>query len=258
MSRRPEDYSDRFYRRSISPPSGLRAFEVRYQQTDLWILSDRELEEEAQRLMLEARYQIESYARADPLFLSSHEPLASDPLAPKVVQWMLDAGQEVGVGPMAGVAGAVARYVGEGLSALSREVVVENGGDLYLRVSRGITVGIFAGESPLSGRIGVRIHPDRMPLGMGTSSAAVGHSWSYGAADAACVLSPDPVLADAAATALCNRVGTAGGPQQAVRWAMGIPKVVGCLVIQGRILAVQGEMELVPIELPSPGPLEGD
>lgn len=246
--RRPEDHMERIYRRAVTRQRDWAAFAVRYKQTDLWIQADRDLRQEAEQALLEARMQVEGYARSHPSFLTAHTPLPVDPLAPPLVLWMLRAGQEAGVGPMAAVAGAIAQHVGERLLAHGKEVVIENGGDLYLRARRPLIVGVFAGGSPLSQRVGLKVGPGEMPAGIGTSSATVGHSWSYGSADAACVLAGDAALADAAATAVCNRVQGAKDLKAALEWGLKLSGVRGVLVIRGKLFAVQGVIELVPLE----------
>ncbi|MCA1989441.1 MAG: hypothetical protein LDL07_09915, partial [Desulfarculus sp.] len=84
-----------------------------------------------------------------------------------------------------------------------------------------------------------------MPLAVCTSSGTVGHSLSLGRADAATILAKDAALADAAATALGNRVRTAADLATALDWAQGVPGVLGALVIKGSQLAAWGEVELV-------------
>jgi len=243
-----EVYQDRIYRRAVGLQEGLVSFEVRYQQSDLWILASRKVQDHAERLLLEARMQVEGYAGCHAGFLASHSPLPMDPMAPSVVKDMLAAGQAAGVGPMAAVAGAIAQYVGEGLLEHCQDVVVENGGDLYLCASRALTAGIFAGGSPLSQKLGVRVAAGSMPVGIATSSASVGHSWSYGAADAACVVADRAALADAAATALCNRVRSTTDMEPALADVLGLAGVRGAVVILGKGMAVQGDLELVVLE----------
>lgn len=238
---------ERTYRAAVVPPQGWISFTVRYHQSDLMVQAPADVRLEAERLLLEARIQVERYGEMRPQFLSSHTPLAVDPLAPPVVKGMLEAAMAAGVGPMAAVAGAVAHYVGANLAMVCHEVVVENGGDLYVQAKRPLVVGVFAGRSLLSDRIAIGVGADQMPLGIATSSASVGHSWSYGAADAACVMAGDAALADAVATALCNRVRRQRDMEPAVSWALGIPGVKGGLVILGETMAVKGEVELVPL-----------
>jgi ApbE superfamily uncharacterized protein (UPF0280 family) len=108
-------------------------------------------------------------------------------------------------------------------------------------------VALFAGKSPLSHRVGLRIDPSWSPLGVCTSSGTVGHSLSFGRADAACVVAPDAALADAAATALGNRVRDAGDIPAALEWAAGLPEILGSVVIVGDKLGARGQVELVPL-----------
>jgi len=80
-------------------------------------------------------------------------PLEPEPSAPEVVRLMCWAGKNAGVGPFAAVAGAVAELVGLGLLGHTEEVVVENGGDIFMQVKRKRVVAVYAGDSPFSGTI---------------------------------------------------------------------------------------------------------
>jgi ApbE superfamily uncharacterized protein (UPF0280 family) len=124
---------------------------------------------------------------------------------------------------------------------------VENGGDIFLKVTRPAVIALYAGDSPLSNKIGLKIDPLQGPLGVCTSSGTVGHSLSFGRADAACVLAASTALADACATALGNRVPDAGAINEALAWAAEVPDILGALVIVGDKLGAWGQMELTPI-----------
>jgi hypothetical protein len=127
-------------------------------------------------------------------------------------------------------------------------VVVENGGDLFLAAGRRLTVALDLGASPLSGRLGLAVEAGEMPLCVCTSSATVGHSLSLGKADGATVAAADGALADAAATALGNRVRGRHDLEPALRWAGGVPGVVGALVVLGERMAAWGRLTLVDLE----------
>jgi ApbE superfamily uncharacterized protein (UPF0280 family) len=240
-------YQERTYRKT-RPQTGWHDFTVRYKQTDLWIQADQDIRSHSERVLLEARLQVESYMGRHQDFITTHGPLPLDHAAPPVAKNMLESAQAVGVGPMAAVAGSIAQYVGERLLEHCTEVVVENGGDLYLNAKRPLIIGVFAGASPLSSRLGLMVTPEEMPVGISTSSASVGHSWSYGNADAACVVADHGALADAAATALCNRAGKASDIEQALAWILEVSGVRGGLVIQGRTVAAQGRVQLTTLE----------
>jgi hypothetical protein len=239
-------YENRTYRNfSIT---GTTPFQVTVDQSDLFIRADKQLKEPALVALKQARRQLERYIYDNPLFERSLLPMRSEFTAPKIVRLMLDAGIAAGVGPMAAVAGALAQIVGQAVLEHSDRVFVENGGDLYLALKEKLQIGIVAGKSPLSGRIGLVIRPEDTPCGLCTSSGTIGHSFSEGKADTVTVLAPDAALADAVATATCNKVQSAKDVQAAVEFAAQIEGVQGACVIYKDKLAVQGNLELIPME----------
>ena len=241
-----EEYKERFYRRRVRP-GGLVTFTVGVKETDLMVSAEKNLQKEARDLVLDARHQIESYIRLCPDFLTALGPYPQDPYAPPLVREMIACTRQVGVGPMASVAGAVAQHVGEGLLRSTSQVIVENGGDIFLKVGRRATVSIFAGPSPLSGKVGLVISPEAMPLGVCASSATVGHSFSAGAADAGCVVASCAALADGAATALCNTIQGPKDLKGIGAWAEKTGGILGAVVILGERLATWGDIELAAL-----------
>ncbi|MBP8984455.1 MAG: UPF0280 family protein [Syntrophobacterales bacterium] len=240
----PSSYKERTYRNRLSSPGKGVSFNVAVKETDLWVCAERDLSRETRESVLRCRHSIEEYIRVYPEFLSSFSPLRLDPLAPPVVQDMLEAAAAAKVGPMASVAGAIAQHVSEGLLRYTKEVIVENGGDIYMMCRREVRVGVFAGESPLSFKVALKVGPADMPVGICTSSATVGPSVSLGRADAVCVLSASAALADAAATAIGNMVKRDTDIQGALERGMEIPGVRGALVIVGKKIGLIGAIEL--------------
>ena len=147
---------------------------------------------------------------------------------------------------MAAVAGAIAEGVGRLLlSGGVDELIVENGGDIFLSRNSCSSVAVFAGESPLSSRIGILVEADRMPCGVCCSSGSVGHSLSFGNADAVVVVASSTALADAAATRIGNEVtDQRGSIDQALRVARNIRGISGVLIVQGERLGAWGAIEL--------------
>jgi len=234
---------DRTYRRFISDRNYTR-FNVKVSETDLFVLADSDLSDLACRSVLKYRVQIEEYIRIHPDFRTSLVPLPGDSLAPAIVRDMLKASVTAGVGPMASVAGAISEHVGRDLSVESINVMVENGGDIYLNVKNNVLIGIFAGDSPLSGKIALSIDAKESPVGICTSSGTVGHSLSFGIADAVCIKSKSAALADAAATSAGNLIKKKTDVKKGLARAMSIPGVLGVLIVSGDTLAVQGSMDL--------------
>lgn len=195
------------------------------------------------------RRPLEEYIQRDPGFVKALTPYELLPDAPLLAQTMAEAGRLAGVGPMAAVAGAVAEWVGKLIAQRSRDVIVENGGDIFMRTSRIRKVGIYAGDSPLSNRVALEIRPDQTPLGICTSSGKVGPSLSFGKANAVVILSPSVALADAAATACGNLVQTADDLERSLDLAATITGVTGAVVIKDDRLAVWGNVKLLPMKV---------
>ena len=173
-------------------------------ETDLFVYASKPLEGVIKESVLRHRGYIEAYIQNHPEFADTLEPWRISGPAPDIIRDMAESGKKAGVGPMAAVAGAIAERVGFDLLLHADKVVVENGGDIFLKTETPVTIGIFAGKSPLSLRIGLRVHPDKKPVAVCTSSGTVGHSLSLGGADAVCVISDSCPLADAVATSVGN------------------------------------------------------
>lgn len=225
--------------RSRCNPAGLVTFPVRFGESDILISAGRDLSELALARLRVYRYQLEAYIARDERFLASLVPVEVLLDAPPIVKEMARASADAGVGPMAAVAGAVAEHLAQDLLSVSTEVIVENGGDIYLKRKPPCTIGIFAGPSPLSMRVGLAVEP-QYGLGIATSSGTVGHSLSFGRADACVVLSRNAALADAAATALANKVQSSLDAQPVAESARRLPGIMGVVIIIGNTLAAWG------------------
>ncbi len=240
-------YQPRTYRHWVKGDD-LVDFRVAVRETDLYLRAASDLHRKAHRLVLKYREGIEKYIGRHSDFLTSLEPVEVEAQAPKIVRAMADAARLCGVGPMAAVAGAIAEYVGEELLGFSPEIIVENGGDIYLKSRRRRTIGIFAGGSPLTGKLGLQIEPGDTPLGICTSSGTVGHSLSFGKVDAVIVLAGSATMADAAATAIGNRVSDVDDIEKAIEFAQGIGRLTGVVIIKDDRLGVWGDIKLVATE----------
>ena len=236
-------YEERTYRNLIKTDD-LVKFEAIVKETDLLVRAKSDLFQETRESVLKYRRQIEAYIETNPEFQRSLLPLKEDPYAPEIVREMIRTSQLAQVGPMAAVAGAMAESVSKDLLKLSEEVIVENGGDIYLVTSRERTIGIFAGDSLLSLKIGIVIGPEDSPLGICTSSGTVGHSLSFGKADAVCILSKSAALADAVATAVGNIVKEKKNIELGLERGKEIEGVLGMLIIAGEKMGAWGNVKL--------------
>lgn len=237
----------RFYR-DFSPNNRWQAFRVCLESTDLYIRSKENQSFQVQQLIRVLRGKILDHIQRQPEFLTSLEPVKQLPGVAPIIARMQQAARTAGVGPMAAVAGAISQAVALELAANSSEVIVENGGDNYLVLKEPAVSSIFAGKSSFSGKIGLKIQPWHTPLAICTSSGTVGHSQSLGQVDAATVLSQDACLADAAATATANLVQCQADLEPALDFALGLPGVLGALIIFRDTLAARGDLELIHLE----------
>lgn len=226
----------------------LLQFRVVVKETDLLVLSEMDISERVRDEVMTQRDRLERYIAGNPLFRDSLLPVAVTDFAPGIVKSMARAGQASGVGPMAAVAGAICEAVADEVGESVRELLLENGGDLYIASARERIVGIFAGNSQRGSAIGLRVAPGRTPIGVCTSSGRIGHSLSFGDSAAATVLARSCSLADAAATAVGNRVSGRDGVREGLAAARDIPGVLGVVVLRDGQLGVWGDVEIVALE----------
>lgn len=239
------EFEPRTYRRTVRP-DGLASFEVVDAETDLQIVAERDLGEQAAAAVRRVRAPLERYVSEHPHFLATFAPVDTEEDAPEIVRAMAAAARAAGVGPMAAVAGAVAERVARELASSSRTVIVENGGDVFLIGSEERIVALWAGDGGPAG-LGVRVPASVMPVAACTSSGRFGHSTSLGRADAVMVLAADGALSDAVATATANRIHTADDIASAIDFARAIPGVLGVLATIDHAMGAWGGIELVPV-----------
>ncbi|MBU1998898.1 MAG: UPF0280 family protein [Candidatus Omnitrophota bacterium] len=238
-------YQKRFYRDWVKSKDLVKT-RICVRQTDLEILTDRPIDKKnlSRRLML-YRSDIENYITRDEKFLTSLRPLSVEANAPLIVKEMARQAKIAGVGPMAAVAGAIAGFLGRDIFRMGcKDVIIENGGDIYLRATKPRYVNIYAGNSKLSGKIALKIEPQETPLGVCTSSGSVGHSFSLGNADSVVILARNVALADAVATASANMVKSKEDFKKAVIFASSIRNVRGVLIILGSSIIFWGRIRL--------------
>lgn len=186
---------------------------------------------------------LEEYLARHPEFGTSLEPIELRTDAPPVAQRMARAAGLVGVGPMAAVAGAMAQCAAEaGLLAGAREVIVENGGDIYLQAADAVTIGLHTGTSKLGDRLAFSLEAHETPISICSSSGKMGHSRSLGQCDLATVVARDAALADAAATAAANRVRAAADVNAALDHIARIEGVDGVLIVKGDRVGLAGHL----------------
>ncbi|MCE1249063.1 MAG: UPF0280 family protein [Firmicutes bacterium] len=236
---------DRFYRRRMNPP-GMKNFEVVIEESDLYILADTDIRERAFCALEKVRFDLKNYIKNDPLFQTTLKAHNVPDNAPAIVREMAEVTSVFDVGPMASVAGAVAKYVGMSLDPYCSRLIIENGGDIYIKSSEPVVSGIWAGEhSPFSDKLKFRVDPGGKPLGICTSSRTVGPSLSLGNADAVVTIAECPIVADAAATFAGNMVKCADDIETAINKEIEYNMLKGIIIIIGDRIGAEGDFEFI-------------
>jgi len=246
-----QEYVKRAYR-ALHNAADMHYFGIKIEQSDLAIGVDLSSYSDSliplcRQELQQRRQQLENYIKIHEEFLTSLVPINLLPGAPDIAAKMAWAAVRAGVGPMAAVAGAIAQAVGEVLTPRCQEYIVENGGDIYIKTLRPRRVAVFAGNSPFSYRIAIRINPEESPLSICTSSGTVGPSLSLGYADAVVVKASEGALADAVATAAANRIQHESDLIKAIDYVKTISGVTGLLCIKNDKMATWGAIEIEPI-----------
>lgn len=234
---------ERFYR-ELSKSSGLKKFEVMVEETDLLVFAERNLKREIEEEVLRQRQIIKDYISHHPEFYTSFTPVPCES-EEEIIKLMCESAFMTDTGPMASVAGAIAEVVGKKMLSLTSQILIENGGDIFVKMNRRFTVGIYAGSSPLSFNIGIVFPGSENTFGIATSSGTVGHSFSYGKADAVTVVTKSAALADGAATYLGNLITGESIEKDRIETELKkFPFIEGLLIIKGKEIFVWGDIEL--------------
>jgi uncharacterized protein len=239
-------YEERTYRQTARPDD-LCCYEVSHKETDLFCCTSVDLQTTIKDRVLFYRNQLEAYIKKRKEFQTSLSPIEHDLIAPAIIKEMIAASTNIGVGPMACVAGAVAEFVGRDITPLSDEYIIENGGDISLLTSKVRKVVIYAKDSPYSRRIGIVVKPTPNSYGICTSSATVGPSLSFGKADAVTIIADSALFADGLATRLGNSVHKADDINRAIEDGQQFPQVKGILIIMGKNLGAWGDIDLIEV-----------
>jgi uncharacterized protein len=219
-----------------------KAAKYQVKETIVTVIADEAYHQACLAAIGRARADLELFIARDPFFQRTLEPYACPANAPAIVRRMCDATARVDVGPMAAVAGAIAESAVDAMArAGATYALVDNGGDIALLNDEIVTIGIYAGESPVRG-LALEVPPRDRVLGVCTSSGTVGPSISFGNADAALIISDDVALADAAATALGNRITDEKSLASAFDFLKEVPGVTGAIGIIGDKMATYGKL----------------
>jgi len=235
-------YCNRNYRQKIKCHD-LISFQVKEKESDLLIQASALLYDKALSLLKYYRKILQDYIYLHPLFQTTLRPYSCDSSSNSMISDMIMASQQCHVGPMASVAGCISQYIGQNLLKYSDDLIIENGGDLFIKSSRIRRVMIYAGSSPLSNQFYLEVDSREKSIGVCTSSGTVGPSYSMGKADAVSVLSYSAIVADAAATAVGNIIQSKNDIPKGIDFARSMPDVLGVIIIKDDKIGMWGEIK---------------
>ncbi len=233
----------RFYRENMNSDD-LTYYRVVVKETDLYIATISERSEECRKIVLDLRRELEEYILRHKGFQSALAPISLYKDAPEIAVRMAEAARYAKVGPMAAVAGAFSQMLSEKLGE-PEELIIENGGDLYIRSTKDRIISIYPGENKFKGKLRLAFSAEDFPLSVCTSSSKLGHSLSFGKADSVTIISQNAFLADAMATSVCNMIKSPDDIPKALEFAQSVEGVLGAVAIIDDKLGAFGLVKFV-------------
>lgn len=234
---------------ALTVRNGLFYMRTSYREADLLLACEKaSLISTGLREFIESREKTQSYVEKHPEFLYSLEPVKPDSEAPEAAAAAIDASIRAGVGPMAALPGALAdRAMQAMLKHGAETVIVENGGEVSMRIDREAVIGVYTGREL---NLGLIVEGSTGTIGVSTSSSSVSHALSLGEADAAVVVAESASLADAVSTRVGNIVkhGCRESLEEAVELALSIRGVTGCVVYSGGLLGFGGSVKPIVLK----------
>ena len=230
---------DKFYRKIVNYrlPYWI---EIRYKFTDLFILSDKKLDENRILERIKKIYEeIQKYSMKRPLFISSLTPIY-DESPPLILEELFLYSKKTNLGPLAGIAGFFSKNIAEFIKEEFEptNLIIENGGDIFLKRDEESKILIYAGNSTLSMRIGFRL--EKGEYGIATSSKSVGHSLSFGNTDSLTVISSDPIISDFYSTYFGNRIRNEKDIEKTLEIVKDLKEIKGLIVILNNKIGIYG------------------
>lgn len=246
-------YEPRIYRNEMGKER-FKTFTVEFLVTDLWIAVDKGsysslIPEFVAEKVIELRKDLDNFIKEHSIFKSSLKSIdfPKDVHIPEVACEMIKASSKTGIGPMSAVAGAFSFFVGQAIenNFNVKELIIENGGDLYLNIIEDTVIKIYAGNSIFSNKIGIKIRSSHSPLGVCTSAGAVGHSLNFGRSDAVMIACKNPLLADSYATAISNKLNDISDMDEVLQQIKLEKEIISSLIIIDNKLGITGDFELI-------------
>jgi len=243
-------YQPRLYRQAMGNKRWV-SFRSAFRETDLWVAVDTshyctKLEKFTMDRILYYRDILEKHIAVYPEFRDSLVPVIAPGGVHAIIAEMSEAALAAGTGPMSAVAGAMAEYICNDLLTEYRasEVIIENGGDIFMKLASPVTISVYAGNSPLSEKIALSVKPEETPLSVCCSSGTIGHSLSFGIADACMIACRSGAQADAWATSFCNKIRNKDRVREITEEALQKFEIISVVIITDDQVGIGGSIEV--------------
>jgi len=220
-------------------------WKIKYKYSDLLISSDKNIIKLVKEPLKEIYRYLYRCFKEDAAFLKSLSPVSARPGYPEIIKKMCLLSAEFNVGPMAAVAGTVNEFLSEKLNKYCGNLIIENGGDLYLKSKNDRILGIYVKNNYFRDGLSIRIKAENMPCGVCASSGTFGHSLSLGKCDLAVVVSKSAIIADAAATAVANSISSKDDILASIELFRNYRDIDGLLLIKDDKIGLWGSIELI-------------
>jgi len=217
---------------------------VIYKYSDLLISCNGDVRRKVKNLVLEVYDLVESFIEREPSFKKSLSPVKVRDDYPSIIKKMCRKTAVFNVGPMAAVAGAVCDYIASGLTGECSRLIIENGGDVYIRSNRDVSAGVYLKDKNFKDKIYLKIKSEDTPCGLCSSSGIFGHSLSMGSADLVVALSRSIISADGAATSIANMVKENTDINGIIEHYSEIKEISGILIVKDENIGIWGNIEL--------------
>ncbi|MFH1771839.1 MAG: UPF0280 family protein [Candidatus Omnitrophota bacterium] len=220
--------------------------EIYYKESDILLCTDKPIDKQYVKDLMVKHYDlIAAYIDKRPQFQSSLSPIDTDGTAPLIVQDMLKCSRYTGIGPFASVAGAISHYVGMEIIKHVNEVIIENGGDLFLKITEDKEIGVYLGSNFKPDEITIKVKKRSGPFGIASSSSTIGHSLNFGKTDLVTVIAKDSIAADGFATALSNRIKREEDAGVVLKDAQDSPLIDGIIIAFNKKIYLWGDLEVI-------------
>ncbi len=219
-------------------------FNVTIKESDLYFISDKNIKKQAYLELIKLRKIIEKHIKERPTFYTSLKPLnLPDYDIHEMIKEMYLAAQKADVGPFASIAGVIAEFIGKKLLKFCNEIIVENGGDIYINTKKDRIIRIYCEKIK---NLGIKISKEIQPISICSSSSKIGHSISFGSADLVVVISKKGAIADAFATSICNKIKNLNDLQKTIN-NVNEDNIQGIIAICNKKIAIKGKINFIKI-----------